>query len=207
MKRITIWLLWALMSISVCSHAQQTKKAMITSQERDAAIQLLMQTDAGFFAAVDGLSEAQLKFKSAVDKWSIEECVKHMATSEAVLWEIAAAALKEKANPALRSAIKFSDADLIKAVEDRSHKSRTFAALEPANSPYNNVEDALAAFKLNREKLITFVKSTQADLRNHVIAEAIGTFDTYQFILLIAAHSNRHTQQIDEVKSSINFPK
>jgi hypothetical protein len=37
--------------------------------------------------------------------------------------------------------------------------------------------------------------------------EALGTVDTYQLFIFIAAHSKRHTLQIDEVKSDPNFPK
>ena len=107
-------------------------------------------------------------------------------------------ALTQPANPEKRVEIKFSDDDLIKAVEDRSRKSKTFAALEPANSPYTSVPEALAAFKSGRDKLIALVKATKTDLRNHVLVLPVGTYDSYQFILLIAAHSNRHTQQIEE---------
>jgi hypothetical protein len=36
----------------------------------------------------------------------------------------------------------------------------------------------------------------------------MGTkLDGYQFILLIAAHSERHTKQILEVKADPNYPK
>jgi hypothetical protein len=31
--------------------------------------------------------------------------------------------------------------------------------------------------------------------------------DAYEWVLCIAAHSERHTQQINEVKSDPNFPK
>jgi hypothetical protein len=31
--------------------------------------------------------------------------------------------------------------------------------------------------------------------------------DAYEFVLLIAAHSERHTKQINEVKLDPNFPK
>ena len=58
-----------------------------------------------------------------------------------------------------------------------------------------------------RGKLIDYVKNTDADLRNHVAILPFGSFDCYQMILFIAAHSNRHTQQIEEVKADANFPK
>lgn len=202
MKQIIIL---AFFSLTIFPGLAQQKT--ITPQEREKAIQLLKQTETGVFAAVKGLSEAQLNFKPAADKWSVAECIKHIAAAEKELWAMAEPALAQTPNPEKRADIKFSDDDLIKAVEDRTHKSKTFAALEPANSPYQSLPDALAAFKANREKLIALVKNTKADLRNHILVLPVGTYDIYQFILLIAAHSNRHTQQIEEVKASPDFPK
>ena len=188
-------------SSTVANSAQQ-----LTLKEREFADKLLKDTENGVFASVKDLSPAQLSFKAAPDKWSVEECVKHIAAAEESLWAMVATSLQQAPNPESRKDIKFSDQDLISAVEDRSHKSKTFEALEPANSPYKTTADALTAFKLNREKLIDFVKHTKLDLRNHVSVLPIGTYDAYQFIMLIAAHSNRHTQQIDEVKNGVNFP-
>jgi uncharacterized damage-inducible protein DinB len=185
----------------------KSNQSLLTTQERDFAVKFLTQTALGVSDAVKGLNEAQLTFKPAADKWSIEECVKHIAAAETNLWTMVEESLNQPANPEKRAGIKFTDEQLINAVEDRSHKSSTFAALEPANSPYKTLDEALKAFKTNRGKLIDFVKSTQDDLRNHVSVTPIGTYDAYQFILLISAHSNRHTQQIHEVKANNAYPK
>ena len=77
----------------------------------------------------------------------------------------------------------------------------------PENIAIKNTEEALASFMKNREKLIEYVKSTNEDLRNHVATLPFGMIDSYQFVLFIAAHSNRHTQQIIEVKADPNYPK
>jgi uncharacterized damage-inducible protein DinB len=223
MKKINLGLLLAVLSLSAYKNGaspkntNQHKLTMTTSaadkqselkaQEREFAIKFLTQTESGVFSSIKNLSEVQLNFKPAADKWSVEDCVKHIAASEKNLWDMVETSLKQPANPEKREGIKFTDEQLVSAVEDRSHKSKTFAALEPVNSPYKTTAEALAAFKENRDKLIAFVKSTQDDLRNHVSVLPIGTYDAYQFILLISAHSNRHTQQIEEVKADAGFPK
>jgi hypothetical protein len=79
--------------------------------------------------------------------------------------------------------------------------------LEPANAPYKTTAEALESFKINRDKLIDFIRNTKQDLRQHISVLPIGTYDAYQFILLISAHTNRHTQQIGEVKANVNFPE
>ncbi|MBE9583220.1 DinB family protein [Mucilaginibacter sp. JRF] len=207
MKTTITKLIMILLSITAYeSHAQQQQKT-ISKEERKEAVKFLSETEAGLLKTISNLTEAQLTFKPAADKWSVEDCVKHIAASETNLWQMVEASLKKSANPEARSGIKAADSVLIKAVEDRSHKSKTFAALEPANSPYKTVPEALAAFKADRAKLISFVKNTQDDLRNHVSVLPIGTFDAYQLILLISAHTQRHTQQITEIMASTNFPK
>jgi hypothetical protein len=44
-------------------------------------------------------------------------------------------------------------------------------------------------------------------MRNHVLKSPLGVLDTYQIVLLMSAHSNRHTQQMKEVIADPNFPK
>ena len=79
--------------------------------------------------------------------------------------------------------------------------------MEPQNTPFQSLDDALNSFKNDRAKLIGYIKATNDDLRNHVATLPFASFDTYQMILFIGAHSNRHTQQIAEVKADPNFPK
>ena len=54
---------------------------------------------------------------------------------------------------------------------------------------------------------IQYLKTTTEDLRNHVVQLPFGYIDSYQLCLMIAAHSNRHTQQLREVMAAAGFPK
>jgi uncharacterized damage-inducible protein DinB len=193
--------------LSLLAYQGNAQQKQLTPKEREDAIRFLKETESTVFNGVKNLSKAQLTYKPAPDKWSVEECVKHIAAAEQELWAMAEGSLKQAPDPEKRAGLKFTDTALIKAVEDRSHKAKTFAALEPANSPYRTLAEALQAFKENREKLIAFVGSTKIDLRDHVLELPVGTYDAYQYILLISAHTNRHMQQVEEVKANPNFPK
>ncbi|HEY6506073.1 MAG TPA: DinB family protein [Chitinophagaceae bacterium] len=179
----------------------------ISKKEKKSAAKFLKQTKKEVEDAVKGLSEAQLKFKPAPDVWSVEECLKHIAMTEQALWGMADATLKQPATPDKRSEVKWTDDDVIKKIEDRSTKVKTMDPMKPENTPFKSASEALESFKQSRDKLIDFVKSTDADLRNHVMALPFGSLDGYQFILFISAHSNRHMQQITEVKANAGFPK
>ncbi|MFI5185488.1 MAG: DinB family protein [Chitinophagales bacterium] len=183
------------------------KKTSITDKERKTASELLSQTEQGVFNSLLGMSDAQLNFKPAPDRWSIAECIKHIAVTEQMLWQMTDAALKQAANPEKRSEIKATDEQVVQMIESRAKKVKTAPAMEPQNTPFKSLADALASFRAAREKLIEFVQITDADLRNHVLTFPAGTYDSYQMVLFIAAHSNRHTQQMEEVKADPNFPK
>ena len=85
-----------------------------------------------------------------------------------------------------------TDDQVIKVLEDRTNKVKTASAMEPINTPFKTLGEAWDAFNASRDKLIEYVGNTNDDLRNHVSVLPFATFDDYQMILFIGAHSNRH---------------
>lgn len=180
----------------------------LSRKERKMATTQLKATQKEVMKSIKGLSEAQLNFKPAPEKWSVKECVYHIALSETNLWQWVDGTLKAPANPDKRADIKMTDEQVIAGVSSRSTKAKTFEALEPQTAKWANTDEALAAFQEGRSKLINYVKNTSDDLRNHVATESpLGAIDGYQLILLISSHTNRHVQQINEVKADAGFPK
>jgi len=183
------------------------KDNSLSKQERKSAVNLMKDTRTELFKSIKGLTEEQLNFRAGPDRWSIKDCMYHIAISEEKLWGMMEMNMKSPANPEKRAEIKISDEDLIKKIEDRSTKVKTMEPFEPKNTPYKTMEDALTAYKNMRAEHIKYMKSTTEDLRNHVVTMPFGSIDSYQFCLFIAAHNNRHRQQIEEVKADPKFPK
>jgi hypothetical protein len=179
----------------------------LTDKERKDAVEQLAKTEQGVFNSLKGLSDAQLNFKPAPDRWSISDCVKHIATTEMFLWKMTDSVLKQPADAAKRSAVKMTDDQVLQMIESRAQKIKTSPPLEPQNSSFKSCPDALSSFYDSRKMLTDFVTTTSVDMRDHVVTLPFASFDSYQMILFIAAHSNRHTQQIEEVKADPNFPK
>jgi len=179
----------------------------ITNKERKYAAGLMKDTKADLMKSTKGLSETQLNFRAAPDKWSVKECVFHIALSEKNLWDLVETSLKQPANPEKRSEIKMTDEQLVKMMEDRSFKVKTSESFEPKNATWKNIDEALDYFKDLRGEHIKYIKNTTEDLRNHVVKMPFGSLDCYQVCLMMASHSNRHTQQLNEVKADVNFPK
>ena len=96
------------------------------------------------------------------------------------------------------------DAMLLAKVPDRSTKYEAPPQARPAArwTP----EEALEHFLTSRAKTAELLQ-TMTDLRAHVIPHPVfGPMDGYQWVLAVAAHSARHTQQILEVKADPKFP-
>lgn len=201
MKKLLLLLPIALMlSFSVSD-------SVLTKKERKFAKEHLKETKKDLTKTVEGLTPAQLSFKVDSTRWSVEDCVKHIAMAEMGLWKTIQDGLSQPPNPEKRAEIKMTDEQLVKAIQDRSTKFQAPEPLQPKNTPFKSMAEALSSFKENRTKLISYIDDTQEDMRNHVINFPVGIMDAYQLVLLMSAHSNRHTQQIKEVMADPNFPK
>ena len=179
----------------------------LTNEERKAAADYLTETRDYFTAHVKGLSNAQLDFKAAPDKWSIRQCMEHIALSESFLFSLIDNSVKQPANPEKKSEIKFTEDRLKTALLDRSMKGKAPEPLQPTGK-FNNGEEAVNSFLTERNKHIDYVENTKDDLRGHIFAHPFfGMLDAYQWIFLMAGHTKRHTLQIEEVMASPDFPK
>ena len=205
LKRTKGYLLLTLLVLT--GLAGNTHSNSISGKERRFLVNQLKDSRETFIKSIRGLSEAQLNFKVADDKWSVKECVYHLALSEMNLWAMAEGQLKQPANPEKRAQIKMTDDMVLKVVADRTNKVKTSEPLEPHTAKWTTTNEALDAFKEKRADLVKYVKTTTEDTRNHVVQMPFGYLDTYQLMLMIAAHTLRHTKQIEEVKSDPNFPK
>lgn len=187
--------------------ASQVATTTLTNEERRFAVDHLKESKEALLKSVKGHSPAQLAFKPAADKWSIQECVAHIALSEDGLWALTTNTLQQPANPEKRTDVKTTDTDLIKMISSRDQKAQAAEALQPAKAQWQTTESALKHFKDQRQKTIKYLKTSTEDFRNRVAQLPFGALDAYQLLLLISSHTARHTAQINEVKSHPDFPK
>ena len=131
--------------------------------------------------------------------------MQHIAITSPALFGFAQSALKTPNDSGFKSS--FTDEQFIKMMEDRSHKVQTAEQFKPVHSPYKTLDETLEAFNRGRDSVIAYVQTTKDDLRNHIAVMPFGKADAYQVILMVSAHTNRHTQQLNEVKADPNFPK
>ncbi|MFN2457410.1 MAG: DinB family protein [Chitinophagaceae bacterium] len=185
--------------------ASQVPKDTLTGKERRFILKHLKDSKNDLFTSVKGLTEAQLNYQPAADKWSVKQCILHLAVAESTLWSFAETALKKA--PEKTKEIKITDSDILNMMADCAKKFRAPENFGPDKSKWLTTEESLKALKQQRNEIIKYVKTTTNDVRNHISKIDFGYIDVYQLMLVISAHNNRHVQEIEEIKSSGGFPK
>jgi hypothetical protein len=166
----------------------------LTPAELSRAVEYLDKTRDGVLEATRGLSPAQMNFKPAPERWSVAEVTEHLAATEPFLMNLILTQVMTAPARAEATDVKAIDNFVLKAIPDRTNR-------------FNTPADSLQQFKDGRAKTLAFLKTTK-DLRDHALDSPLGQkLDAYQWVLFIAAHSERHTKQLLEVKADPNFPK
>jgi uncharacterized damage-inducible protein DinB len=181
--------------------------APLEQGERDRAMSHLHATRKVFLDSVSGLSAAQWNFKPGPDRWSIAECAEHIALSEDSIFELLKQTLKSPAAPEKAAAVRGKDEMILRMLPDRSVKAKAPEFLQPKHR-WPDPEALIAHFKQSRDRNIAYIQTTEDDLRSHFMEHPVfKTIDAYQVMLFLSGHSERHTEQIKEVKADPNFPK
>jgi hypothetical protein len=179
---------------------------VLTQGERDRAMSYLHATQKQVTDTIAGLSAAQLAFREAPNRWSVADCLEHLALTETALFgTIANGVLKSPPNPEKAAQLKGKDDEVVKTISSRDAKAKAPEMLVPSNK-WKTTAETLAAFRAARKVTIAYVESTRDPLRLHVTSGAMQ-MDGYQVLLMIAAHTERHLAQMKEVMANANFPR
>jgi hypothetical protein len=200
---IAVLLVCLTLCFAVITSAQDVSQA-----DKDRTLAYLESTKKGVVEATKGLSEAQWNFKAGPDRWSIAQVMEHLAAAEDLLRDMDENKVMKSPAIALRDPVEVKKIDegLAAALPDRSHKLSAPEPLKPTNR-FGTPEAAEKHFLESRATTEQFLKSTP-DLRIHAVDGPTGVkLDGYEWILLIAGHTERHTKQMLEVKANPNFPK
>jgi hypothetical protein len=178
--------------------------------ELDRARLYLEQTKILIVGAIRHISEAQWKFKPGPDRWSIAEIVEHIiAVQERVLGPVRQKLESASITP-VHPDYKQVDDIVIYQIPNRLSKFPTPA--QPAGDLGRS--DAIDKVLAHYGALTQYLETTPG-LRNRSIESpplkavsrgAYDMMDGYQWILAVAAHTERHTKQVLEVMAEPAFP-
>lgn len=157
-----------------------------------------------FLDAISGLSDAQWRFKPAPEAWSIAECAEHVALAEDFFFQRVQQLLASPAQPDRKATLE--DEKIYAQGVDRTRKVKTTEALLPRGR-WPTPEQLSEYFRQRRARTIAYVEKTTDPLRAHFDGPGPEALDAYQWLVRLAAHTERHVMQIEEIKAHPKFPR
>ena len=175
---------------------------MHSLQEKNELLQRLDGAREQLIAAVAGLSQPQANFTPSPDAWSVAGIVEHLATVE----DFVIMRVERMTSEPDHGNFKDSDLVLFDKVVDRTEKFQAPERVHPTGKPLGSSLERLAA---TREKIVGLIRSApDGHFRQHSMEHPVfGPLDGHQWVVAMAGHCLRHTQQIQETKSAPNFPQ
>jgi hypothetical protein len=172
----------------------------MTEVERSEAIAELESSSRRLTRALEGLSEEQAQYRLAPDRWSALDCAEHIAAAEVFMPKLLAAAT---AGESVEGNAERDDY-VRRSIRDRSQTREAPERIRPKHR-WPSLAETIRAFDERRAANIDFVRTTQENLRGRFYPHPfVGTIDCYQWLLSLAAHTDRHAAQIEEIRRELN---
>jgi uncharacterized damage-inducible protein DinB len=179
---------------------------MMTAAEREGVLKYLAESREQLLRTTQGLSQEQLHYRPAPGRWTVAECVEHITAVEGAVLGLIQKSLSEGPRPEKRSAFAGKDVPLVEDIAGRITRFQAPDFLVPRQRWSD--EQLLKEFEAARRNTQEFASHTDADLRSHFYTHPVfGDLDLYQWLLLVAAHCDRHRAQSEEVIAGLGFPR
>jgi hypothetical protein len=206
--KVLIRLLLVLCVGLMCHASLASEDPNMTAEDRAKVVKLLKDSHKQTLDLMEGLSEEQLKFKPAPEKWSVLEVAEHIYLAEGLLFGAVEKALAEKQNPEWETKTKGKTEFLERVMVSRDRKATAPESIVPSGKLTR--DELIAKLKESRAKSLKFTEETKLPLKAHTLDHPFPVFNTlnaYQWLIYIPLHNIRHNKQIEEVKADPNFPK
>jgi hypothetical protein len=189
-------------AVCLLSLATPASAGPMTAGERQRLVAHFEMTEAWLVSELEGLSDAQLRFKMTPQSWSIMEVVEHLAIAEPQYWKNLQDSLGAPVQPGYKA--ETTDAAILWYGIDRTNRNTTGEARVP-HGTYPSAKESLAAFRALRRTMLETARTSPDDFRGRPLTG--GNQDVYQWFLMISSHSQRHILQIREVKAHSGYPR
>jgi hypothetical protein len=178
----------------------------MTKEERANALQWLEESRAEFLAAVDGLTDAQWKWKPAPDRWSVGEVAEHVVLAEAGQFANVKKCIAATPDPDWEAKSKGKTERLVAVLAPRLGRAQAPEAIVPKGAMTQ--AEARERFLKLRAEIVKFAAETDAPLKQGIVDNAFfGPLNGYQWLIYAPLHTMRHDKQIAEVKATLGYPK
>src|SRR5262249_51951470 len=151
---------------SVAQAPKPASDPKMTKEERDHLIKALLDSQKETLALVENLTDEQWNFKPSIMKWSVGQCVEHIALAEGLLFSVAQRALAAPANPDWETKTANKGQIIEGALAGRMGKANAPEPIQPIKKQMTRAE-VMQLLKDGREKTLKFARETDADMKSH----------------------------------------
>lgn len=179
----------------------------MSSEERTQVLKWLDESHKEFFAAIDGVSDAQWKWKPAAERWSVGETAQHIVLAEAMLFAVVQKAMAAPLNPAWEDQTKGKTEFIVQVLPSRQGKATAPEAIVPREGLTR--AQVKERFEKQRIEIVKFASETRLAIKEHTAVNpfpVFGTLNAYQWLIYVPLHTMRHDKQIAEVKATSGYP-
>jgi hypothetical protein len=177
--------------------------AELTPEERSAAVAELEASRRRLLEGLAGVTDGEWSRRPAPDRWSIAECAEHVAAAEMPLARFFASGARLEPSQEERREIRGKDDFVRSYLRDRSRRDEAPERIRPKGR-FATREETIRAFEERRAANIAYVRETSEPLRDRFAPHPFaGVIDGYQWVLFLAAHTDRHAVQIEEIRSKL----
>jgi hypothetical protein len=162
-------------------------------------VDMLENSREEFRAAVAGVSESLAAARPEAERWSVLECVEHVATVEEMFLKRLASGEYTEAPPEDTA----KEASLAARIVDRSSRRQAPETALPKGR-FTSLAEGVEQFEGSRARSLQFARDRAADL--YTLASmhpAFGPLNGVEALIIIASHSRRHAEQIREARAAI----
>jgi len=171
-----------------------------SSTGKEFLVSLLRESRERFLSSFAGVSDEQSCQHPAPNCWCVLETVEHLTSAEGIMLGLITTQRRPRSAEALNREEVF-----FKVVGDRSRKMQSPEGGRPRGR-FASLAEAAAQFKTARDGVIQFVEHFTEDLRASEVTHphpAAGNVSTYEMVIIIAKHAERHAKQIEEIRNTL----
>jgi len=163
--------------------------------EREQLAAMLRKSRDMYLGAIKEVPENAAFARLSETSWSIFEIAEHVAVAEHGMFRAVELGTEKTTLPD-----RAADAEIIKRGLNREIKSQAPERSVPKGR-WKSLAEAIDAFDKSRARSLDFVEHGDKDPRKiESVHPLFGSLDGHQILLIMAAHAERHTAQIEDIK-------
>jgi uncharacterized damage-inducible protein DinB len=174
--------------------------ASTSAADKEQLLALLRVSKERFVGSFAGVNDEESRRHPAEGRWSILDTVEHLTAAEKAMLKL----VTETRRPCAATTGNREEL-FLRVVADRSRKTEAPEISRPRGR-FASLDEARMQFETARNIVMKFVQECNEDLRATEVTHphpAAGVVTTFEMMIIMAKHAERHALQIEEIKGHL----